>query len=299
MTGPIVRIPILTVTLILAAWSGAVDTPWAMADSPGQKSDTTMNKQIHNDKQRQAFEQADAVAWVEVFDDPCTGDWTEKWFLDGEVGQVTTGPDGMTLTAGPEFRNDAHHMVLWTKDEFKGDLKLEYDYTRTDDQKRCVNILYIQATGSGKPPYHRDITRWNELRRVPAMRNYYDNMNLYHISYAAFGGAGQANSSYIRGRRYMPHQHGLKGTNLKPDYRSTTLFEPGVKHHITVIKHDDQLLMRVENPDEVFYAQLSNTNLPPVIEGRIGLRHMFTRSARYENFSISQPADAATNKTDE
>jgi uncharacterized lipoprotein YajG len=59
-----------------------------------------------------AFEQADHDNWQSVFSDSCTSDWTEQWFLDGEVGTVTTGPDGMELTAGPEFKNDAHHMVL-------------------------------------------------------------------------------------------------------------------------------------------------------------------------------------------
>ena len=39
----------------------------------------------------------------------------------------------MTLTAGPEFRNDAHHMVLWTKDSFEGDLRIEYASTRLDE----------------------------------------------------------------------------------------------------------------------------------------------------------------------
>jgi len=29
--------------------------------------------------------------------------------------------------------------------------------------------------------------------------------------------------------------------------------------------------------------------LPEISEGRIGLRHMFTRSARYANFRVSVP----------
>ncbi len=195
----------------------------------------------------------------------------------------------MTLTAGPEFKNDAHHMVLWTKESFEGDVKIEYDYTRLDNENRCVNILFIQATGSGDGPFATDITKWNDLRKVPAMRTYYDNMHTYHLSYAAFDNDGKATQSYIRGRRYMPLKSGLKGTDLEPDYYSDTLFAKGVKHHITVIKKDRELLMRVENPEEVVYCRMVNSTLPPVTEGRIGLRHMFTRSARYENFTISTP----------
>lgn len=233
-----------------------------------------------------AFEKADAgAAWAEVFSDTGTAVWKEKWFLDGEVGTVTNRPEGMTLTAGPEFRNDAHHMVLWTKDSFAGDLKIEYDYTRLDQAPNCVTILYIQATGSGEGPYAKDITKWSELRQTPAMRMYFDHMNTYHISYAANPGTEKA---YLRGRRYLPESQGLRGTELKPDYATPTLFANGVKHHITVVKKDRALHVRVENPDEVVYCHLQNTDLPVITEGRIGLRHMFTRSARYANFRVSR-----------
>lgn len=240
-----------------------------------------------NPKERAAFENAASAKWQEVFADDGNGSWKEKWFLDGEVGTVTNSPDGMTLTAGPESKNDAHHMVLWTKQEFARDLKIEYDYTRTDETSQFVTILYIQATGSGKGQFAKDITKWNQLRKVPAMSTYYDNMHSYHLSYAAFGDSGQEKASYIRGRRYMPHAKGLKGTELAPDYHFETLFATGVKHHITVIKRDRDLLVRVQNPDEVRYCHLQNAKLPVITEGRIGLRHMFTRSARYGNFRVS------------
>jgi hypothetical protein len=240
-------------------------------------------------KEHAAFQHAAAGNWQEVFADEGVGSWKEKWFLDGEVGTVTNSPEGMTLTAGPESKNDAHHMVLWTKQEFAGDLKIEYDYTRTDEASQFVTILYIQATGSGKGRFAKDITKWNELRKVPAMSTYYDNMHAYHLSYAAFGDSGQEKTSYIRGRRYLPHAKGLNGTELVPDYRFDSLFASGVKHHITVIKRDRDIHLRIENPDGVRYCHLRNAKRPVITEGRIGLRHMFTRSARYRNFRVSTP----------
>lgn len=229
------------------------------------------------------FDDAVSGEWETVFSDACTGDWTDNWFLDGQVGTVTNDAEGMTLTAGPEFKNDAHHMVLWTHESFEGDVKIEYDYTRLDESKKCVNILYIQATGSGSGPYVKDITKWNELRRVPAMRTYYNKMNLYHISYAT------SPDSYIRGRRYMPNtSRGLKGTELKPDYENIKgLFKTGVPHKITVIKKERDLFMKVVNAEQTQYFHMSNPKLPIITEGRIGLRHMFTRSARYKNLRIS------------
>lgn len=248
---------------------------------------TTSTMQSTQSPEQTAFQAADDTNWKTTFTDSCTGDWTEQWFLDGEVGTVTNSPDGMELTAGPEFRNDAHHMVLWTNDVFEGDVKIEYDYTRLDQATNCVNILYIQATGSGEAPYVTDITKWNELRRVPAMRMYFDHMHTYHISYAANPNEGDDNRAYIRARRYMPNATGLKGSNLEPDYFPKGLFETGVPHKITVIKKARDLFMKVENAEQTLYCHMSNPDLPEISAGRIGLRHMFTRSARYKNIRIS------------
>ncbi len=260
-------ITLLTTGLFLVGCVSRTSTP----DSPEQAT----------------FEKASEGKWNSIFSDSCTGDWTEQWFLDGEVGQVTTGSDGMELTAGPEFKNDAHHMVLWTKDVFEGDVKIEYDYTRLDEATNCVNILYIQATGSGEEPYVRDITKWNELRRVPAMRMYFDHMNTYHISYAANPNEGDDNRAYIRARRYMPNATGLKGSDLEPDYFPQGLFGTGVPHKVTVIKKARDLFAKFENAEQTVYCHMANPGLPAITEGRIGLRHMFTRSARYKNIRIS------------
>jgi hypothetical protein len=235
------------------------------------------------------FDKASKVKWQEVFSDTGTGDWKKKWFLDGKVATVKNGPDGMALTAGPEFKNDAHHMVLWTKDVFEGDVKIEYDYTRLDEATNCVNILYIQATGSGEEPYVRDITKWNELRKIPAMKTYFNHMHTYHISYAV----GEPSNGYIRARRYMPNATGLKGSDLKPDYFPKGMFATGVPHKITVIKKERDLFMKCENAEQTVYCHMTNPDLPPITEGRIGLRLMWTRASNIKNFRVSTPNAAS------
>jgi len=270
----------ITAVLILASITGL------RADDSLESANIEENDRIKADEN--AFKAAAGGKWKPVFEDSCTGSWQDRWFLDGLVGKVSTGPDGMVLTAGPEFKNDAHHMVLWTKQEFAGDLKIEFDYTRLDDETRCVNILYIQATGSGEEPYVTDITKWNELRSVPAMRTYFDHMHTYHISYAAFPN-NEDTTSYIRARRYMPNASGLDGTELDPDYFPLGLFRKDVPHKITVIKKERNIFIKVENPEQVYYCHMVNKSLPPVTEGRIGLRHMFTRSSQYSNFRVSVP----------
>lgn len=65
------------------------------------------------------------------------------------------------------------------------------------------------------------------------------------------------------------------------------LFAPGVPHHITIIKKGKELWMRVANAEQTYFCRMGNPDLPSVTEGRIGLRHMYTRSARYKNFRVS------------
>jgi hypothetical protein len=232
---------------------------------------------------RVAFEKLNNQEWKEVFFDSCTDDWKDKWFMDGEISHMQNTEKGMQLSAGPQLWNDSHHTVLWTNDEFTGDLKIEFDYTRLDFSERCVNIIYIQATGSGVGPYDTDITKWNDLRKTPAMSMYFDHMNTYHISFAAFP------EDYIRARRYIPESTGLGDTDLAPDYFNYGLFAPGMLNHFSIIKRDDELVMKISNSENEYYFHWINENAPIIKTGRIGLRHMFTRSASYKNIRISQP----------
>ncbi|MDG2221942.1 MAG: DUF1961 family protein [Rubripirellula sp.] len=240
-------------------------------------------------RSRTAFDRADSVGWKEVFFDSFTKDWAKQWTLDGEVATAKNTPQGIELTAGPEFKNDSHHMVLWTRKSFKGDVRIDYDFVRLDSSEEGVNILYIQATGSGEAPYEQDISEWVELRHVPAMKTYYNNMHTYHISYAVPGDKG-----YIRARRYLPNMSGLNGTALPPDYLRNGFFDSGVPHKITVIKQDRDIFMRVTNAEQTGYYHWHNDKLPPIEEGRIGLRLMFTRSSRFKNFRVSIPMQSPT-----
>ena len=242
-----------------------------------------------NEPARNALVNAAAGNWQVVLDDPGAEDWQEKWFMDGEVATVENTPDGMVLRAGPEWGNGKHHMVLWTKDSFEGDLKIDFEYTRLDTAERGANIIYVQATGSGEGKFKKDIVEWRDLRKVAAMSLYFNNMHTYHISYAAWPGTDK---EYIRARRYMPGGTGVEGlenTDLEPDYfcGELGLFKTGVPHRITVIKKAKALFMRVENADGAHYFHWNNDKFPPITEGRIGLRLMFSRAARYKDFRVS------------
>lgn len=241
-----------------------------------------------------AFEAARRLPAKLIFAEPGTGGWRARWSLDGQVGYVKTGSEGLDLHAGPEPRNNAHHVVLWTRRDFEGDVRIEYDYTRLDEATKFVNILYLFASGSGEPPYLEDIRAWAGLRKEPAMFLYFRHMNLYHISYAAFGNPDDPTDDYVRARRYRPdREEGLTNTELEPDYQQTGLFATGVPHHITVIRRGDDLFFHVRNPEQERLFHWSIAGQPPLGSGPIGLRHMHGRAARYENFEVHQilPAD--------
>lgn len=233
-----------------------------------------------------AFKDVNNLSWKIAFEDDFTKSWQKKWFMDGEQSYITQNNVGMDYFAGNEAYNDAGHTVLWTKKNFAGDIKIEYDFTRIDTSSLGVNILYILATGSCKGSYKKDISKWKALRKVPAMKEYFNHMNTYHLSYAAFS-FNKNEPEYLRARRYMPEtDKGLKGTALSPEYENNGLFATGVKHHITVIKTGDNLYMKVVNASQTRLFWFDTSNFPPIKSGRIGLRQMWTRASNYANFKI-------------
>ena len=228
-------------------------------------------------KEQLAFEAADQRSWKPVMTDDGTGDWRKQWFLDGEgQSSVSNSPEGMELKASEG------HMVLWTKESFEGDLKIEYTFTRTDNGGG-VCIIYIQGTGRGDAGYETDITEWNDSREDANMGKYFQNMNVYHVSYAC---------GYVRGRRYNPEARGLNTfSELTPEYLvdHQDFFEIGVPYRITLIKSDQEIRMRAVGPEKALYFMLDNERWAPVTEGRIGLRQMRSRESIYKDFRISVP----------
>ena len=177
----------------------------------------------------------------------------------------------------PEFR-----------ESFEGDIKIEYNYTRTDSQMVNVNILFIQATGIGNEAFDTDISKWNDFRKVPTMSKYYNNMNTIHISYAAFKMVNDdPEADYIRVRQYpVSEKITFDDMEIPPSYYETGLFKTGVTYKMTWIKTKTKLCLKVEGGDLVKNYSWEIKKPVSITEGRIGLRHMYTRSANYSDFKI-------------
>lgn len=239
--------------------------------------------------QQDKFEQLNGLQnWQLKFSDLGAKSWRENWFLDGEKAQVVHNKHGLELIAGPINRDDAHHAVLWTKQSFQGDLKIQYHFTRTDSEIVNVNILFIQATGIGTKEFSKDLTQWNDYRKVPTMSKYWLNMNAIHISLAAFPMVNNnPKNDYIRVRKYPAVNHNeFSKTEVNPALYNTGLFKTGVTYKLTWIKANSQLFLRVEGDDIIKIYSWDLSSVEPTTEGRIGLRHMFTRSSAYKNFKV-------------
>lgn len=215
--------------------------------------------------------------------------WRRNWFVDGNEHHITANPSGLKYLAGNVPASDAHHSVLWTKREFEGNLKVEFDYTRLDSATKFVNILFLHATGSGKTPFVDDIKKWRKQRNIPAMRMYFNHMDAYHISFAAFENDNYLpTADYVRARRYLPETgRGLQGTELLPHFNETGLFQPGVKHRLTFVVYHNELYLHVKNNTTERLFHWNDTHVPLLNRGRIGIRMMGSRSAKFQNFKVS------------
>ncbi|WP_162143053.1 DUF1961 family protein [Pedobacter glucosidilyticus] len=230
----------------------------------------------------------DLENWKLSFQDDGIKSWQKKWFLDGLRAKVENSKHGLLFSAGDVDGDDACHAVLWTKQSFTGDIKITYNYTRTDTRQNWVNIIYIHATGIGEKPYEKDISRWSNLRMIPYMSSYFKYMNALHISYAAYDDDLPKGQDYIRLRKYpvTPKANFSKTTEIAPSYFDTGLFVPGKEYQITIIKKANYFYFHVKGDGKEKLYSWDISSALNIKEGRVGLRHMYTRAALYKNFKI-------------
>lgn len=225
--------------------------------------------------------------WGIVFSDPGVGDWKEHWFVEGLKATVEYDGEGIVFSSGPVPMEQASHAVLWTKQSFEGDIRIEYDYTRLDSMtaSTAVNILYIQATGIGTHDSPTDIYLSTKQREVPWMKSYFLNMNALHISYST---SGPKRANYVAARRYpAKDQEGfMQGTLVQPIYENVDLFKPGETYHITALKEGKGLTFTAEREGKTHKFEWDTSAFPSVTEGHVGFRHMWARSSRYQNIRV-------------
>lgn len=225
-----------------------------------------------------------ALSSLSFTDNFTDSNWQDNWFLDGEKAKVTNDKEGLTLDPEKGFA------VLWTKEEFKGDVKIEYDFKRLDELNWGVNIIYIQAQGDGENGCTKDISQWSEKRKTAAMNNYFMNMDTYHISYAAYTNGGKdKGKEYVRARRYLPLKNkGLTNTELSGEAGKTGIFDDKQWVHVTIVKKAKEIWAEFKHPEKTVLCHFKNIDKEGIEEGRIGLRIMPGRKSMFKNFKVFQ-----------
>jgi hypothetical protein len=225
-----------------------------------------------------------------------SSDWQKNWFLDGRKATVAHRDGGLYFSGGTVTKSDdpdgyhAHHAVLWTKREFAGDLRISFTMTRIDKSDYGTTLLYIQARGIGEGPYRKDIHAWRELREVPAMDLYFRHMDLLSLSFR----------ENLRCKRY-PWQDSsgewYPGRGLIKPMRDYPGITPGETYDVEVEKRGFSLTLRLapsgtgKVPTEFTWdtSGIAEGIEPRLIgQGRIGLRHMATKSFIYRNFKVEK-----------
>ena len=67
-------------------------------------------------KRRDKFSELLKCGWKEVLFDSGSENWRRNWFLDGKKAELNNTDKGLDFFAGPTFKDDSCHAVLWTKD---------------------------------------------------------------------------------------------------------------------------------------------------------------------------------------
>lgn len=220
--------------------------------------------------------------------EPVSGaSWETDWFLDGETARVTGTPDGFVFKTGPVEGGDASHGVLWTRREFSGDLRIEFDYTRLDSNidHTSVCLLYVHAKGKGREPFVEDIEAWRDLRKVPQMSLYFRNMKLYHVSFACTGGK---DFNYVRARQYPTKGNFAVDTVIEPSFDNVDLFKPGDTYHMVFEKRGTKLSLTATKDGVSHEWTWDASRFPELTSGRIGLRQMRGRESRFANVRVTE-----------
>lgn len=233
-----------------------------------------------------------------LFVDPMTGDWEKSWFLDGQRATLEHRDGGLAfVTNASELDKnvdragfDAQHAVLWTRQEFEGDIRITYSYTKLPGCS-WQKLIYVQAQGIGKEPYLKDIYAWRDLRLVAKMSEYYNHMNLIGLSIR----------DQVRCKRY-PWNDVTTEAELESEFLPRAEIKPmpiGRQYDVVVEKRKESIMLRIADAETgelvvdhswTLTAEKVLENRDPkfIEKGRIGIRQMGGHKILMRDFKVER-----------
>jgi hypothetical protein len=261
---------------------------------PAMDRTAATNPTHESDKGTETMSESDATV---LFEDPMTANWQENWFLDGERADLDHRDGGLAfLTSASKVDKrvdraafDAQHAVLWTRQEFEGDIRISYRYTRLPDCS-WQKLIYVQAQGIGEEPYVKDIYAWRDRRDVAVMSEYFKHMDLIALSLR----------SEVRCKRYpwVDMEGNALESEFMPRAENKGLPE-GHELHVLVEKRKESIRLRIKDVETGQYAvdhtwDLTDENVlkdraPKFVEkGRIGIRLMGGHKILMRDFKVER-----------
>jgi hypothetical protein len=229
-----------------------------------------------------------------LFQDSMAENWQENWFLDGEKATLEHRDGGLAyLTEYTVNKNvdregfDSQHAVLWTREEFEGDIRITYTYTVLPGSS-WQKLIYVQAQGVGQGPYVEHIYAWRDEREIAVMSAYFNYMDLIGLSLR----------DQIRCKRYPWND--MEGNSLE------TEFMPRAEHSglpqgreldVRVDKTKTSIALHIQDTetgqvvvdhtwDLTDEKVLENRDPKYVEAGRIGLRLMGGHKIHFRDFNV-------------
>lgn len=230
-----------------------------------------------------------------LFEDSMAGDWQKNWFLDGKKAVLEHKDGGlafMTTESKIDKRVDrapfdSQHANLWTRQEFSGEIRISYTFSKMADSS-WQKLIYIQARGIGQKPYVEDIYAWRDLRTVARMDKYYKYMNLVSLSLR----------DQIRCKRYpvvdlednsIPCESLPRGVNKG--------LPNGGEFKVVIEKRNKSISMQIKDAKTGEFvvdhkwdlSELTEKRSPKFVEkGRIGIRLMGGHKIIMSDFKVEQ-----------
>jgi len=110
------------------------------------------------------------IDFLIAFSDDMSADWQKNWFLDGKNANLIHRDGGGLdfITYPRKFDKnenraafDAQHAVLWTRQEFEGDIRITYTF-RVLPESGWQNLIYVQARGIGPGSFRSNGKKWSD-----------------------------------------------------------------------------------------------------------------------------------------
>jgi len=231
-----------------------------------------------------------------LFEDSMAENWQEKWFLDGERAILEHRKEGLAFITEYTVDKrvdragfDAQHAVLWTRQEFEGDIRISYTYTRLPGCS-WQKLIYVQAQGIGEDDYVEDIHAWRDQREVAVMSMYFKYMDLIGLSIR----------NQIRCKRYPWMDY--EGNDLVDEFNPRGVnkgLPDGQPLDVVVEKREKSIMLQitdtvtgeliVDHTWDLTDEQVNEHRDPVYItKGRIGLRQMGGHKMLLRGFKVER-----------